>query len=68
MKIKHVSGKSVRLTVMPSAKAIIGHYEVYVDTKEVDTSGKKVNPVKYKNDEGLCILFNAWCEGKRQKL
>lgn len=62
MKIKHVSGKSVRLTVMPSAKAIIGHYEVYVDTKEVDTSGKKVNPVKYKNDEGLCILFNAWCE------
>jgi len=69
MKISKVSGKTVRLTIMPSAKAIIGDYEVYVETKmapsENDTSGKKLI-CKYKDNEKLCILFNAWCKGKKE--
>lgn len=61
MKISKVSGKTIRLTIMPSAKAIIGDYEVYVETKMVDTSGKTLI-CKYKDNEKLCILFNAWCK------
>lgn len=65
MKISKVSGKTICLTIMPSAKAIIGDYEVYVETKMVDTSGKKL-VCKYKDNEKLCILFNAWCKGKKE--
>lgn len=61
MKISKVSGKTIRLTIMPSAKAMIGDYEVYVETKMLDTSGKKLI-CKYKDNEKLCILFNAWCK------
>ncbi|XP_029193882.2 protein-glutamine gamma-glutamyltransferase K-like [Acropora millepora] len=61
VKISKVSGKTIRLTIMPSAKAIIGDYEVYVETKMVDTSGKALI-CKYKDNEKLCILFNAWCK------
>ena len=65
VKISKVSGKTIRLTIMPSAKAIIGDYEVYVETKMVDTSGKALI-CKYKDNEKLCILFNAWCKGKKE--
>lgn len=65
MKISKVSGKTIRLTIMPSAKAMIGDYEVYVETKMLDTSGKKLI-CKYKDNEKLCILFNAWCKGKKE--
>lgn len=66
MKISKVSGKIMRLTVMPSAKAVIGDYEVYVETKMLDSSGKKLI-CKYKDKEKLCILFNAWCKGKEER-
>ncbi|XP_015764526.1 PREDICTED: protein-glutamine gamma-glutamyltransferase Z-like [Acropora digitifera] len=52
VKISKVSGKTIRLTIMPSAKAIIGDYEVYVETKMVDTSGKALI-CKYKDNEKL---------------
>ena len=62
MKIKQISGKSMRLTVMPSAKAIIGQYEVFVETKMEDAAGKKLVS-RYKDDDKIVILFNAWCKG-----
>lgn len=62
MKIKQISGKTMRLTVMSSAKAIIGQYEVFVETKMTDAAGKKLVH-RYKDDDKVCILFNAWCEG-----
>jgi len=62
MKIKQISGKTVRLTVMPSAKAIISEYEVFVETKMTDAAGKKL-VFRYKDDDKVSVLFNAWCKG-----
>ena len=63
MKIKQISGKTISLTVMPSAKALIGQYVVFVETRMSDAGGKK--PVfRYKDADTICVLFNAWCEGK----
>ena len=61
MKIKHISGKTLHLTVMPSAKALIGQYEVFVETKMADD---KKSVFRYKDDDKVCVLFNAWCKGK----
>lgn len=61
MKIKKINGKTMRLTVMPSAKAMIGEYEVFVETKMKDAEGKK-SVFRYKDDDKVCILFNAWCK------
>lgn len=61
MKIKQISGKTLHLTVMPSAKALIGQYEVFVETKMADD---KKSVFRYKDDDKVCVLFNAWCKGK----
>lgn len=47
---------------MPSANAIIGRYEVFLETKTADSEGK-LSVFRRKEDEIVCILFNAWCEG-----
>ena len=62
MRIKGVSGKTMHLTVIPSANAIIGRYEVFLETKTRDSDGK-LSVFRRKEDEIVCILFNAWCEG-----
>ncbi|CAH3034647.1 unnamed protein product [Porites lobata] len=54
MKIKEVS-------VIPSANAIIGRYEVFLETKTRDSDGK-LSVFRRKEDEIVCILFNAWCQ------
>ena len=65
MKIKQVSGKTMRLVVMPSAKALIGQYEVFVETKMTNAAGKKL-VFRYKDDDTICVLFNAWCKGNQK--
>ena len=52
------------LEVMPSAKALIGQYEVFVETKMTNATGKKL-VFRYKDDDTICVLFNAWCKGNR---
>ena len=62
MQVKHVSGKTVRMSVMSSARAIIGDYDVFVETHTKTALGK--GPLtRYKDDDRVCILFNAWCKG-----
>lgn len=63
MKIKQISGNTMHLVVMPSAKALIGQYEVFVETKMTNAAGKK-KVFRYKDDDTVCVLFNAWCKGK----
>ena len=53
----------MHLVVMPSAKALIGQYEVFVETKMTNAAGKKI-VFRYKDDDTVCVLFNAWCKGK----
>ena len=62
IKVKQVSGKTVSFTVMPSAKAMIGQYEVFVETIMKNTDGSKL-VFRYKDDDKVCVLFNAWCKG-----
>ena len=62
IKVKKVSGKTVSFTVMPSAKAMIGQYEVFVETIMKDADGRKL-VFRYKDDDKVCVLFNAWCKG-----
>ena len=47
---------------MPSAKAMIGQYEVFVETIMKDGDGSKL-VFRYKDDDKVCVLFNAWCKG-----
>ena len=62
MQVKEANGNTVRLSIMSSAKAIIGPYEVFIETKGKDSSGD-VYMSRYKHKEEIYILFNAWCAG-----
>lgn len=60
MQVKETSGSTVHLSIMSSAKAIIGRYEVFIETKRKGASGEE-SLFRYKHEELICILFNAWC-------
>ena len=62
MQVKESSGSTVHLSIMSSAKAIIGRYEVFIETKCKKASGEE-SLFRYKHKEQICILFNAWCSG-----
>ena len=65
MKIKHAEEKTVCLTVMSSAKAFVGKYDLYVETRitsDAEDSGDQLE-FRYKHDEEMIVLFNAWCKG-----
>ncbi|KAJ7377337.1 hypothetical protein OS493_029696 [Desmophyllum pertusum] len=60
MQVKEANGNTVRLSIMSSAQAAIGYYDVMVETKSKDSSGEE-SLYRYKHEEQICILFNAWC-------
>ncbi|KAL9985106.1 hypothetical protein ACROYT_G007472 [Oculina patagonica] len=60
MQVKEANGSTVRLSIMSSAKAIIGRYEMFIETKHKESSGEE-SLFRYKHDEQICVLFNAWC-------
>lgn len=62
MQLKKAHGSTVRLSIMSSAKAIIGRYEVFIETKRKNVSEQE-SLFRYKHEEEICVLFNAWCSG-----
>ena len=62
MQVKEANGSTVRLSIMSSAKAIIGRYEIFFETKHKESSGE-ASFFRYKHEEQICVLFNAWCSG-----
>lgn len=62
MQVKEASGTTVHLSIMSSAKAIISRYEVFIETKRKGAAGEE-SLFRYKHEEQICILFNAWCSG-----
>lgn len=62
VQIKENNGNTVRLSIMPAANAIIGQYEMFIETKSTDSSGEKFVH-RFQHKEHLYILFNAWCTG-----
>ena len=62
MQVKEADGETVQLSIMSSAQAAIGYYDVIVETKSKDSSGEE-SLHRYRHEEQICILFNAWCKG-----
>ena len=62
MQVKEANGNTVRMSILSSARAAIGYYGVMVETKSKDSSGEE-SLYRYKHEEQICILFNAWCLG-----
>ncbi|XP_013398584.1 protein-glutamine gamma-glutamyltransferase K isoform X1 [Lingula anatina] len=54
--INERSGQSVSVTVTPSAEAMVGKYQLFVETKRND----KENRQQAKSP--IYVLFNAWCK------
>ena len=63
MQVKETKGKDVSLSIMPASKAIIGQYELFVETKRKDSSGE-IAMSRYQDKKPIYLLFNAWCQGK----
>ena len=62
MQVKEATGSTVRLSITSSAKAIIGRYDVIVETKNKAPSDEE-SLFRFKHEEQICVLFNAWCSG-----
>ncbi|XP_078360115.1 protein-glutamine gamma-glutamyltransferase K-like isoform X2 [Oculina patagonica] len=58
---EEANGNTVHLSIMSSAQAAIGYYDVMVETKSKDSSGEE-SLHRHKHEEQICILFNAWCQ------
>ena len=67
MQVKEANGNTVRLSIMSAAKAIIGPYQVMIETKSKDSSGE-VSMSRYKHEKEIYILFNVWCSGNYNRL
>lgn len=67
MQVKETNGNTVCLSIMSSAQATIGYYDVMVETKSKDSSGEE-SLHRHKHEEQICILFNAWCRGKFNRI
>ena len=55
----------VKVSVTPSAEAIIGNYHMYVETHSKSTDRKKLTSRIEFPDE-ITLIFNPWCKGKLQ--
>ncbi len=55
MQVKEANGNTVRLSVMSSAQAAIGYYDVMVETKSKDSSGV-TSLYQCKNGEQICFM------------
>ena len=51
------------IAVTPSAEAIIGKYQLYVDTLTVNPDGSKYQ-YRHEFEDDICVLFNPWCSGE----
>ena len=52
------------IAVTPSAEAIVGKYQLYVDTLTVNPDGSRYQHRPEKFEDGICVLFNPWCSGR----
>ena len=62
MQVKEAHGNTVHLSIMSSAGAIVGRYEIFIETKSKRSSDEE-SMSRYQHDEQICVLFNAWCAG-----
>ena len=53
----------MRLQVTPPADAVVGRYQLYVETKTKVSDTDKQAEFRFKYPEEIIILFNPWCKG-----
>ena len=59
-----INGGNVRVRVTPSADAVVGRYQLYVETKTKVNNSDKPQEFRYHHPEEFIVLFNPWCRGK----
>lgn len=58
MQVKEANGNTVRLSIMSSANAAIGYYDVMVETRSKDSSGDEAL-YRYKHEEQIFYLVQC---------
>lgn len=57
-----------RVQITPPANAIVGRYNLFVETKTNANDSEKPEIFRYKHPEEIIVLFNPWCRGEHLKL
>ena len=63
MTVGRTEGNTVSLTVMSKAKAFVGKYSLFVETRNRTADADELEG-RFKVDDEILVLFNPWCEGK----
>ncbi|ESO91068.1 hypothetical protein LOTGIDRAFT_122446, partial [Lottia gigantea] len=61
-KVMDDAGKQVTLRVKSGANAIIGRYQLFIDTVHKGQNSKEIEKFRYKHPDDIYLLFNPWCE------
>jgi hypothetical protein len=61
--VSSVMDRSVTLKVTSSADAIVGRYEMFIDSIHAP-AGSEVEKHRYKHPDDIYLLFNPWNEGE----
>ena len=62
--LAQVNKESVRLQVTSPVDAVVGKYQLYVETKTTIRGSDKSEEYRYQHPEDIIVLFNPWCRGQ----
>ena len=62
--LAQVNKESVRLQVTSPVDAVVGKYQLYVETKTTIRGSDKPEEYRYQHPEDIIVLFNPWCRGQ----
>lgn len=63
-KLAQVNLDNVRLQVTPPADAVVGKYQLFVETKTKVRDLDKPEEFRYQFPKEIIVLFNPWCRGE----
>ena len=62
--LAQVNKEGVRLQVTSPVDAVVGKYQLYVETKTTIRGSDKPEEYRYQHPEDIIVLFNPWCRGQ----
>lgn len=60
--ITEIDDKTVSLKLFSTADAIVGRYQIFIDTFHKNPNGD-VDKFRYKHPDDIYIIFNPWSQG-----
>lgn len=54
----------MRFQITSPAEAVVGRYQLYVETKTKINDSDKPEEFRYHYSDEIIVLFNPWCKGK----